>query len=138
MSRERERERDSKRRVKRLVSLAVVGLAAGITLPAPSVSAASAEYGCSDWGPGGWAGDHLKACLSTVGTDLVGTGQVRDNPGAIMWITICNNDTGECYDRHQGDRVVLNAGDLPGGTYETVFYFGDGSGVQESPLLTLG
>jgi hypothetical protein len=85
--------------------------------------------GCSDWGP--WAGGPLKACITYENGKIVGTGFVRNSPGAIMWIEICEH-FGACQRAIMGDRVEAT---LPPGEYETVFYFGNGGGAQTSPVL---
>jgi hypothetical protein len=63
----------------------------------------------------------------------VGTGFVRDSPGAIVWIEICEHH-GPCQLSIMANRVEAT---LPPGQYETVFYFGNGGGAQTSPVLTV-
>lgn len=119
-----------KRVVAPLLSAMFVAGLVGVSAQ-PAVAASGG--GCSDWGPGGWAGTYLKACIVYKSGSVVATGQVRDSPGAITWIEICEH-LGPCQPAVMGNTVTQK---LPAGSYETVFYFGDGSGAQTSPVLKI-
>jgi len=101
------------------------------TSPAAMLAAEPSTDKCSDWGP--WPDGPLKACIAVKNGTVIGTGQVRNRPGAILWIEICEHH-GPCRLPVMANRVDVG---LPPGQYETVFYLGAGGGAQTSPVLTV-
>lgn len=81
--------------------------------------------------------DTARACISQNGNTISGTGShtSRIQKGAIMWIEVHNVYTGANYGVHMGNSVT--AKNLPKGTYEVVYYMGNGGGSFGSPKVVI-
>lgn len=127
-------------RIMRKLAGLIVGTATAAALTLVGGVASAGPERCSGWGPGGWAVDDLKACVTVTGNTVSGRGLLRpggptSTSNAVMWMQIYDHDRSQRLNTHMGRTV--SASGLKPGHYQVDYYRGDGKGVQRSPVVVV-